>query len=172
MSEMRNASLFYRPLHLNEWSLILFAFVLAGFNAVGATYTTPRALNVGDIYELRRDGWNDPPGGPAYDGDVLPKTDANDGAGRDNRYFSGIMWPVRGQLISVIGSLAPISTRVSRIRLANGGSITFRRSRFSGRVVMRLTHRIAGPPIEPRIPLSIGFTMRSAQTRFSATNAF
>lgn len=59
------------------------------FPTVGtaATYTTPRALNVGDIYELRRDSWSNPPGGAAYDGDVLPKVDTNPGTGGDNRYF-------------------------------------------------------------------------------------
>jgi hypothetical protein len=56
-------------------------------HCLGATYTTPRVLNVGDIYELRRDGWSDPAGGPAYNGDVLPKTDTNAGIGGDILYF-------------------------------------------------------------------------------------
>jgi len=51
-----------------------------------ATYGIPRALNVGDTYELRRDGWvNQSPSG--YEGDVLPKVDPNNGLSRDNPYF-------------------------------------------------------------------------------------
>lgn len=51
-----------------------------------ATYTTPHALNAGDVYELRRDGWtNQIPSG--YEGDVQPKTDANLGTGGDNPYY-------------------------------------------------------------------------------------
>lgn len=54
--------------------------------STAATYTTPRALNVGDIYELRRDGWtNQIPSG--YEGDVQPKSDANDGLNRDVPYY-------------------------------------------------------------------------------------
>lgn len=60
---------------------------LASFDAIGATYATPRALAVGDIYELRRDGWSDPPGGPAYNGDVLPKIDLHSGSNGDVLYF-------------------------------------------------------------------------------------
>lgn len=64
--------------------LLFVALVNVSLHA--ATYTTPHALSVGDIYELRRDGWaNQSPSG--YEGDVLPKTDANDGLGRDNPYF-------------------------------------------------------------------------------------
>lgn len=70
----------------NFISVIAFA-VAAATNLSAATYTTPRALNVGDIYELRRDGWSNPPGGSAYEGDVLPKTDANTGTSGDDRYF-------------------------------------------------------------------------------------
>jgi hypothetical protein len=68
------------------WLCVLACHFGGSVAALAATYTTPRALNVGDIYELRRDGWvNNSPSG--YDGDVLPKTDANDGAGRDNPYY-------------------------------------------------------------------------------------
>ena len=56
-------------------------------NARAATYTTPRALNVGDTYELARDSWTTPAGGGAYQGDVLPKDDPNTGTGGDNLYF-------------------------------------------------------------------------------------
>ena len=70
---------------LGRLPLIVLA-VLVCFNVPAATYTTPRALNVGDIYELRRDGWvNQSPSG--YDGDVSPKMDANAGTGGDNPYF-------------------------------------------------------------------------------------
>lgn len=66
--------------------LALLCLNLVNLSLQAATYTTPRALNVGDTYELRRDGWvNNSPSG--YDGDVLPKTDAHDGLGRDNPYF-------------------------------------------------------------------------------------
>jgi hypothetical protein len=54
-------------------------------------------LNIGDVYELRRDGWSNPPSGAAYEGDVLPKTDANDGSGKDNplyrRHNVARAWP-------------------------------------------------------------------------------
>lgn len=60
---------------------------LAVAGAFAATYSTPRALNISDIYELRRDGWSDPPGGQAYQGDVIPKTDSNTGTNGDNRYY-------------------------------------------------------------------------------------
>lgn len=59
-----------------------------GDNSVcsAATYTTPRALIAEDIYELRRDGWtNQDPSG--YEGDVQPKSDANDGLNRDVPYY-------------------------------------------------------------------------------------
>jgi len=60
---------------------------LAACTGLGASYTTPRLLAVGESYELRRDGCSDPPGGAAYQGDVLPKTDTNSGTNGDNRYF-------------------------------------------------------------------------------------
>jgi hypothetical protein len=44
-------------------------------------------LNIGDTYELTRDGWSDPPGGGTYTGDVLPKSDTNNGLSGDNPYF-------------------------------------------------------------------------------------
>ena len=59
----------------------------APISTFAATYTTPRALKVGDIYQLTRDGWYSPPGGSTYEGDVIPKIDANEDAGRDNSYF-------------------------------------------------------------------------------------
>lgn len=69
-----------------RWISALLLVSAASVSLQAATYTAPRALNVGDIYELRRDGWvNQSPSG--YDGDVLPKTDTNDGLGRDNPYF-------------------------------------------------------------------------------------
>lgn len=68
------------------WLLWVSASVLI-FNTQAATYTTPRALSIGDIYELRRDGWYDPSGGQAYEGDVLPKTDPNTGTSRDILYY-------------------------------------------------------------------------------------
>ena len=52
-----------------------------------ATYTTPRALLVGDTFVLTRDSWTSPPGGSTYDGDVLPKVDTNSGTGGDNLYY-------------------------------------------------------------------------------------
>ncbi len=67
------------------WIALLTAWI--PFTVTGATYANPRALNLGDIYELRRDGWTDPVGGQSYVGDVLPKSDANDGLSGDNRYF-------------------------------------------------------------------------------------
>ena len=124
MLRMRIASALRSQHQLNGWLLIVLGFVSAGHSVAAATYTTPRAMTIGDVYELRRDGWTNPPGVPAYEGDVLPKTDANDGAGRDIRIFNGTTWPVPGRPISVIGSQAPISTRGSR-------TITLLHSRFS-----------------------------------------
>jgi hypothetical protein len=72
---MPNACFATKPPHLS-WLLASVLLLIAAADAVGATYTTPHVLNVGDIYELRRDSWSDPPGGGAYAGDVLPKTDA------------------------------------------------------------------------------------------------
>jgi len=69
-------------------SYILPVAICFGGSAVcsAATYTTPRALNVGDIYDLRRDGWvNQSPSG--YEGDVQPKADANAGTANDNPYY-------------------------------------------------------------------------------------
>lgn len=86
-----------------------------------AIYTTPRSLNVGDIYELRRDGWSNPPGGATYEGDVIPKTDANTGSGGDNRYFQrhnvARGWPTD------VGYWLPArtSTKESRTRPGNSG---------------------------------------------------
>lgn len=67
--------------------LFHFATCFAGlFACSAATYTTPRRLNVGDVYELRRDGWtNQVPSG--YEGDVQPKMDANLSTGGDNPYY-------------------------------------------------------------------------------------
>lgn len=87
MLRMRIASALRSQHQLNGCLLIVLAFVTGGFRVAAATYTTPRAMTIGDVYELRRDGWTNPPGVPAYEGDVLPKTDANDGAARDNSYF-------------------------------------------------------------------------------------
>lgn len=46
-----------------EMLLVLLGISVAGFCAFAVTYSTPHALNVGDVYELRRDGWSDSPGG-------------------------------------------------------------------------------------------------------------
>ena len=55
---------------------------------VAANYTNnPVLLNVGDVFVVGRDGWSNPPGGSAYDGDVLPKTDTNNGLNGDSRYY-------------------------------------------------------------------------------------
>lgn len=70
-----------------KFCLLHFAIGLAGFTACSAaTYTAPRRLNVGDVYELRRDGWtNQLPSG--YEGDVQPKLDENLGTTGDNPYY-------------------------------------------------------------------------------------
>lgn len=71
-----------------SWRLgLIFSATLSSTPLLAATYTTPRRLVTNDIYELRRDGWSNPAGGGAYEGDVLPKTDANLGTSGDNRYF-------------------------------------------------------------------------------------
>ena len=74
-----------------KWRFVVLASVAGSLSlvrdTVAATYANPRALVTGDVYELRRDGWSTPSGGAAYDGDVLPKTDANTGTSGDNRYF-------------------------------------------------------------------------------------
>lgn len=67
--------------------LVLLGISVAGAWAFAATYSTPRALNPGDAYELRRDNWSNSPGGQAYQGDVIPKTDANTGTNGDSIYF-------------------------------------------------------------------------------------
>lgn len=64
-------------------ALVIFGVVPS---CLAAVYTTPRALNAGDTYELRRDGWvNQSPSG--YEGDVQPKTDANTATVNDNPYY-------------------------------------------------------------------------------------
>ena len=70
-----------------EMLLVLLGISVAGFCAFAVTYSTPHALNVGDVYELRRDGWSDSPGGQAYQGDVVPKVDTNTGTNGDNLYY-------------------------------------------------------------------------------------
>lgn len=76
-----------RFLSLVKSYLLSVAICFAGFSVCSAaTYTTPRALVAGDTYELRRDGWtNQDPSG--YEGDVQPKSDANDGLNRDVPYY-------------------------------------------------------------------------------------
>lgn len=66
---------------------VVVVFLAGAWATWGATYTTPRALAVGDIYEMRRDNWTAPPGGALYDGDVEPKVDLNTGTDGDNRYY-------------------------------------------------------------------------------------
>lgn len=66
--------------------LLAAAFLLSQVVLTAATYTSPRALNVGDIYDLRRDGWvNQSPSG--YEGDVQPKIDENLGTSNDSPYY-------------------------------------------------------------------------------------
>ncbi len=69
------------------WQFFAVAICLADFRLPAPIYSTPRALNIGDVYELRRDNWTDSPGGQAYQGDVIPKTDAHDGLNGDNQYY-------------------------------------------------------------------------------------
>lgn len=69
------------------WQILAVAICMATLPLPAPTYSTPRALNVGDVYELRRDNWTDSPGGQAYQGDVIPKTDAHDGLNGDNQYY-------------------------------------------------------------------------------------
>jgi hypothetical protein len=65
--------------------MVVVGFAMAT-TSFAATYANPRALLVGDVYELRRDNWvNQSPSG--YDGDVQPKIDANTGTDGDNRYY-------------------------------------------------------------------------------------
>ncbi|MDB6035803.1 MAG: hypothetical protein JWM16_6141, partial [Verrucomicrobiales bacterium] len=74
-----------------RYHVLVLSFLLimlgTGGQILGATYTTPRLLAVGDTYELTRDGWSNPATGSAYEGDVLPKVDSNDGKAKDNPYY-------------------------------------------------------------------------------------
>ena len=75
---------------MNSHPRLLLCFPLICLGAVSsisaAVYTSPRALNVGDTYELRRDGWvNQSPSG--YEGDAQPKAEANAGTSNDNPYY-------------------------------------------------------------------------------------
>jgi hypothetical protein len=61
MLRMRIASALRSQHQLNGWLLIVLGFVSAGHSVAAATYTTPRAMNISDVYEVRRDGWNNRP---------------------------------------------------------------------------------------------------------------
>jgi len=63
-------------------------WLVAAQGIFAANYTNnPVPLNVGDVFVVARDGWTSPPGGSAYDGDVLPKMDTNNGLSGDSRYY-------------------------------------------------------------------------------------
>lgn len=70
---------------IHRFRLAMFLLVIAiPLAAFGETITTPKPMKAGDVYRIVRDGFTTQGG---YDGNVLPKTDANDGKNGDNPYY-------------------------------------------------------------------------------------
>lgn len=63
---------------------MLLSVVAAPLAAPGETVTSPKRLKIGDVFRIVRDGFTDHGG---YDGNVTPKTDANDGSNGDSPYY-------------------------------------------------------------------------------------